>query len=170
MLEGIALCGNRKFGSGRISATVGSLDAASRMSAMHPRRTRSLPTLWLLMTACLATPAAALAQTFPPLQGDRYLLQVRSQLEPVAINRIHAWTLELRDRDGALVTDATITVRGGMPAHQHGLPTAPRVTEVLGPGRYLLEGMKFQMGGEWEVQFLIEAPPGAETLTLAFTL
>ncbi len=123
-----------------------------------------------LLAAGLAFPLAALAQTFPPLQGDHYQLQVRSRLDPVAINRIHAWELELRDRDGTPVADANIIIGGGMPAHNHGLPTAPRVTEVLGPGRYLVEGMKFQMGGEWEVLFQIAAAPGTETLTLAFDL
>lgn len=137
---------------------------------MNRQCLRTLPFLWLMVSACLAVPSAVLAQTFPLLQGDRYQLQVRSRLAPVAINHIHAWELELRDRNGALVPDATITVGGGMPAHQHGLPTAPRITEVIGPGRYRLDGMKFQMGGEWEVRFLIDAPPGAETLTLAFTL
>ena len=34
-----------------------------------------------------------------------------------------------------------------MPEHNHGFPTAPRVTENLGEGDYLLEGMRFNMGG-----------------------
>lgn len=137
---------------------------------MYRQRIHSLRRTWLLVSASLLGPFTASAQTFPPLQGDHYELQVYSRLDPIALNRIHAWELELRDRRGALVPEAAIEVEGDMPAHRHGLPTAPRITEVLGPGRYLLEGMKFQMGGKWEVQFTIVTDHGAETLTLAFTL
>lgn len=133
----------------------------------QPLRRRPRVLLGLLAVS-LAFPMVALAQSFALLKGERYQLQVLSRLDPVAINHIHAWELELRDAKGVLVSDATLSVRGGMPAHNHGLPTAPRVTDVLGPGRYLLEGMKFQMSGEWEVHFHIEAAPGTETLTLDF--
>jgi hypothetical protein len=43
-----------------------------------------------------------------------------------------------------------------MPQHGHGLPTRPQVTRALGDGTYLVEGMKFQMGGWWVVDFTIE--------------
>lgn len=124
------------------------------------------------VSAVVATFFAApvLAGDFAPLQGEHYQLQVESRVSPVVINRIHAWELDLRDRKGLPVAQATITIRGGMPAHNHGLPTAPEVTQELAPGRYLLEGMKFQMGGEWEVHFQVNADSGQETLTLRFSL
>ena len=55
------------------------------------------------------------------------------------------------------VQDATITLDGDMPQHGHGLPTQPRVTKYLGNGDYLVEGMKFQMGGWWLVDFTMGA-------------
>ena len=55
------------------------------------------------------------------------------------------------------MTDAAITVDGDMPQHGHGLPTRPQVTKHLGNGDYLVEGMKFQMGGWWVVDFTIDA-------------
>jgi hypothetical protein len=124
---------------------------------------------WFLALG-LTGPALAAASTLVQVDGTHYQLQVQSQLEPIAINRIHAWELELRDAQGTPVPEARITVDGGMPAHNHGLPTAPRVTEVLGPGRYLLEGVKFQMPGRWEMRFRVEADPGIETLTLPLDL
>jgi hypothetical protein len=122
------------------------------------------------MALGLAAPVLATASSPVQVSGTHYRLQVQSRLEPIAINRMHAWELELRDAQGTPVPEARITVDGGMPAHHHGLPTAPRVTEVLGPGRYLLEGVKFQMPGRWEMQFRIEADPGIETLTLTLDL
>jgi hypothetical protein len=75
----------------------------------------------------------------------------------VPINKIHQWTLHVETVDGKPVENATITVDGDMPQHGHGLPTSPRVTKYLGNGDYLIDGMKFQMGGWWLMDFTIAA-------------
>ena len=62
---------------------------------------------------------------------------------------MHQWTLHVERADGTPVDDATITVDGDMPQHGHGMPTQPQVTENLGNGDYLVDGLKFQMGGWW---------------------
>ena len=76
---------------------------------------------------------------------------------PIVINQIHTWTIHVARPDDQPVTDAAITVDGDMPQHGHGLPTRPQVTKHLGNGDYLVEGMKFQMGGWWVVDFTIDA-------------
>jgi hypothetical protein len=76
---------------------------------------------------------------------------------PIAINQLHSWTIHVASADGRPVTDAAIAVDGDMPQHGHGLPTQPQVTKHLGNGDYLVEGMKFQMGGWWVVDFSIDA-------------
>ena len=73
------------------------------------------------------------------------------------LNRIHSWTIQLHDAAGAPLRDASITVSGGMPEHDHGLPTAPRVTAHLGEGRYLLEGLRFHMQGAWRLSLHVSA-------------
>lgn len=75
--------------------------------------------------------------------------------DPLPINKLHSWTLHVETVDGQPVTDAEITVDGDMPQHGHGLPTQPLVTQNLGNGDYLVEGMKFQMGGWWVIDFKI---------------
>jgi hypothetical protein len=55
-------------------------------------------------------------------------------------------------------------VDGDMLQHGHGLPTQPRVTENLGGGRYLVEGMKFKMGGWWVVDVRITADGVTDTV------
>ncbi|KQT09518.1 FixH family protein [Ramlibacter sp. Leaf400] len=87
---------------------------------------------------------------------------------PVPVGRLHAWTLHIAQIDGTPVTDATIAVDGDMPEHRHGLPTRPRVTRNLGNGDYLLEGVKFQMGGWWVMDFDITA--GGHTERVRFNL
>ena len=75
----------------------------------------------------------------------------------IPVNQMHEWTLHVESADGTPVENATITVDGDMPQHGHGLPTSPRVTEYLGNGDYRVEGLKFQMGGWWLVDFTITA-------------
>ena len=90
--------------------------------------------------------------------------------ENIVINKMHTWTLHVETVDGQPVENAVITVDGGMPQHGHGLPTAPQVTEYLGNGDYLVEGLKFQMGGWWEVRFNITAGDVTDTITFNLAL
>jgi len=128
------------------------------------------------MAACIAALSLAGAEVRAeslmdgawPSNDGLYQLGIESRLDPITINRLHRWVLTLTDAAGNPVEGATIDVDGGMPAHNHGLPTAPRVTRYLGDGRYLLEGMRFHMQGEWELSFVIEAAPGTDTVYLSF--
>ena len=57
-----------------------------------------------------------------------------------------------------------------MPQHNHGFPTTPEVTEELGDGDYMIEGMKFSMGGWWELQLSINAAAGSDSVTFNIVL
>jgi hypothetical protein len=69
------------------------------------------------------------------------------------------------DAQGRPVDGASIAVDGGMPEHGHGLPTQPRVTRALGGGLYEIEGLRFNMGGWWELKLAIDSPAGADRVT-----
>jgi hypothetical protein len=103
-------------------------------------------------------------------QSDQGLFKVSytASTGTVPINQIHQWTLHVERADGTPVEDATIAVDGDMPQHGHGLPTRPRVTQNLGNGDYLVDGMKFQMGGWWLMDFNITA--GGETDAVHFNM
>ena len=81
-----------------------------------------------------------------------YKLTVSPRPATAPVGRLHTWTVALRTSKGTPVRGARINVLGDMPAHGHGLPTKPRARETA-PGRYAIEGMKFQMGGAWYVEF-----------------
>ena len=101
---------------------------------------------------------------------QHFAVRFTSHLDPIAINTMHTWTLHIRGRSGKPVTDATVQVEGGMPDHDHGLPTRPRVTQNLGGGDYLLEGMKFHMGGRWQVTLLVEQGETSDRVTFELDL
>lgn len=84
-----------------------------------------------------------------------FAVSYESELQPIEINRIHIWLLHIETTSGDPVVGADIEVVGGMPLHNHGLPTRPLVTEDLGDGNYRLEGMRFHMAGDWEVKINI---------------
>ncbi len=101
-------------------------------------------------------PADLDLSTTRPSNHGVYQVSYTPRRTPIVINQIHAWTIHVATPDGQPVADATITVDGDMPQHGHGLPTRPQVTKQLGNGDYLVEGMKFQMGGWWVVDFTID--------------
>jgi hypothetical protein len=121
----------------------------------------------LILAGCSSSPASSTTSASAPANLDfsttrlseagRYRVSFTSELNPIAINRLHTWTLHVETPDGAPVENAMIQVHGDMPEHRHGMPTAPKVTQYLGDGNYRVEGMRFQMGGWWEVVFEIEA-------------
>lgn len=99
-----------------------------------------------------------------PSLNTLYVGTLAPQENHLPIGQFHRWELELRSASGDAVAGAEIAISGGMPAHGHGLPTAPQVTRYLGDGRYLIEGMRFNMAGAWVLEFQINAPQGNDRL------
>lgn len=91
-------------------------------------------------------------------------------LDPIVINQIHEWIVHIEDADGNPIENAHVHVDGGMPQHGHGLPTAPQVTEYLGNGDYLVEGMKFNMGGWWVMTVDVEVDGQTDRATFNMVL
>lgn len=89
-------------------------------------------------------------------QPEGLQVSMYSEQLPLTINRMHRWVIRLHDSTNGPVSGAAITVDGGMPAHDHGLPTSPQVSEAEEAGEYWLDGMRFHMNGEWTLQLLIE--------------
>jgi hypothetical protein len=109
--------------------------------------------LLALLLSVTSLPALAQGQV---LRSDGLQVELRSQVQPPPLNQMHSWLITLRNADGAPLDGARIRVEGGMPAHDHGLATRPEVTAEQGEGRYLLEGVRFHMAGEWLLQLQIE--------------
>ena len=64
-------------------------------------------------------------------------------------------------RSNQLVKDVEIFIDGGMPAHGHGLPTAPKVVWSEEKKVHLIKGLKFSMPGQWALNFKVNAKDDA---------
>lgn len=127
--------------------------------------------LWQVLFGLVALlPAAvtvAIADTNKPISwfqeskesnSGAFEVTLDSNSSVASLNDFQNWLLTVRNnKSGEIVSRARINVSGGMPMHGHGLPTQPQATEYLGKGQYKLEGVKFNMHGQWELAFEITA-------------
>jgi hypothetical protein len=121
-----------------------------------PDRLRLAAILTIASAIGAITAAGAAAESLSAVSQPAGLhVSMHSELEPLAINQMHSWVITVQDAQGEPIDDAQIQVDGGMPLHNHGLATSPQVTETLGQGRYLLQGMRFHMNGDWELRLQI---------------
>lgn len=91
-------------------------------------------------------------------------------VEPLAKRKLQQVQVVVQDAAGQPVEGASLEVDGGMPQHGHGLPTRPRMTKRLGEGRYQVDGVRFNMGGWWELKFAVSAAAGTDSVTFNLSL
>ena len=90
--------------------------------------------------------------------------------EPLRPRQMQTILVVVADLAGHTVDGATIAIDGGMPQHGHGLPTRPRVTRNLGDGVYEIGGVRFNMGGWWELSLDITSSVGSDKITFNLAL
>lgn len=115
----------------------------------------------LLFITLLSGPIALADTTESPpwnavTRNGLYQITLGPQDGSVRINAMQKWVVTVRDSKGSAVTNARILIDGGMRAHGHGLPTKPQITQHLGEGRYLIEGVRLNMVGEWTLMIGVE--------------
>ncbi|MDE0982094.1 MAG: FixH family protein [Gammaproteobacteria bacterium] len=126
--------------------------------------------LSLLLTLFFANAADV---RLPDLNGvtDKGLkIEIYSELSPLSINQIHSWHVRVLDRNNEILELEELNVYGGMPEHDHGLPTQPEVTTRLDNGDYLLEGVRFHMQGHWQLQVELQLNGVEDTAIIDFDL
>lgn len=126
----------------------------------------------VLIAAIVATQQSDSATNTDSWESSRGLYRVSftSSLDPVEINRIHEWVLHIETAAGEAVGNATLSISGGMPEHDHGLPTAPRVTQNLGDGDYRVQGLRFHMPGAWLLEITIDDGVQTDTVAIDFVI
>lgn len=97
--------------------------------------------------------------------------QLQSELQCVtapAVGDFQNCTLKLNSTQ-TLPSDLTIAMDGGMPAHGHGLPTAPKVVATVKVGEYRIEGLKYSMTGEWLLGFMLQSKSMNDKIVYKFS-
>ena len=115
-------------------------------------------------------PAASEFGTGPRTSAQGLFVATLEGAQTLEPRRMYKLQVSVTDQAGRPVSNATIEVDGGMPEHGHGLPTRPRVTRNLGAGAYEISGVRFNMGGWWELTLSIESPSGIDTVTFNLSL
>ena len=130
---------------------------------------RCILAIWLLPIAVLAqTPNVS---SFVLASSNQiFKLVIEPELSPLRINKMHNWTIDLTSSDGVALIDARISISGGMPEHNHGLPTSPQISSTSTPGRYVAQGIRFHMPGSWEISLNINHKGKTDTVSLKFNL
>ena len=139
------------------------------MSRRRARRSSSLVAIFLTFIFAAPDTIAEENESWTSHEGH-FTVSFESELQPLTINKIHSWILHVADSDGNAISNAQLVVTGGMPEHNHGLPTSPAVTAPLDDGNYKVEGMRFHMRGYWEIRVSIDTGTEHDDVTITLSL
>lgn len=132
----------------------------------------------LLLGVILSASTSLLAaesstENSPDLSGSTVQglkVEIYSSLSPLLINQIHSWHIRVLDANNLPVAVEQLSITGGMPDHDHGLPTQPQVTARLENGDYLLEGVRFHMPGKWQLVISLKQSGEDDRAVIEFQL
>jgi len=102
--------------------------------------------------------------------NGRYAIQLLPAKVPVPINEWVDFAIQVRRRDGGPVQLTELALDGGMPAHGHGLPTAPTVLRTDRPDQFRATGVRFNMEGRWELRVMIVDGQGGDAAVFSLDL
>jgi hypothetical protein len=115
-------------------------------------------------------PAAEAFGLGPRVSANKTYTATLQPQEPLRVRKLQTVPVLITDSQGHPVEHAIISVDGGMPEHGHGLPTQPHVKRTLGGGVYEIEGVRFNMGGWWELKLAVDSAAGVDTVTFNLSL
>jgi hypothetical protein len=121
------------------------------------------------LTAPQSAPGPDISRSKKTANG-LFVASIQPERGVIRQGELQSWLLTLKTVNGDSVEGAAISVSGGMPQHNHGLPTSPQATDYLGEGRYRIEGLKFTMSGVWQLRFAISAAAGSDTVVFNVVL
>lgn len=149
-------------------------ERTDRMNKFMIKNTLLLTCILVALTACKAektattstTPAWELTQA---TENGLFKVNLMCRHMP-SVGPFQDCQIELQDRQGQAITEAKISIEGGMPIHGHGLPTAPVVSPLDGQGHYRIDGLQYNMPGPWLLGFLIKTTAGQDKVVFSFEI
>jgi len=102
--------------------------------------------------------------------GGHYRISARPAVIPVELHQMHEWIVGIELIGDTRPIPTAVHFDGGMPSHGHGFVTQPRVTQNLGGGEFLIEGVKFHMPGDWVLKITVIGRNSSDQVTLPLTI
>ena len=124
----------------------------------------------LAMARGIERPAEAEFGFGPRASANQTYKATLQPRQPLRLRQLQTVPVRIVDGSGRPIDGAQVAIDGGMPEHLHGLPTRPRIGRALGDGVYEIEGLRFSMGGWWELKLAIESPAGMDSVTFNLAL
>ena len=123
-----------------------------------------------LLGLCFASTSNAALPDLSGVTNNGLKIEIYSELSPLAINQIHNWELRVVNDSNVTLELEKLLVTGGMPEHNHGLPTQPQLTGRVANGNYLIEGIRFHMQGLWQIKIEIQVNGLVDTASIEFKM
>ena len=136
----------------------------------------ALAACMLKLCGCAGMPsttgsAPALDFSLTRMSPDKqFVITLVPPADAIQLQQFHVWRIKVATPNGEPLTDALVYLNAGMPEHGHGLPTRPSVTKEISPGTYLVEGVKFNMSGWWEIYVAVQKVPASDVTTFNYLL
>jgi hypothetical protein len=128
----------------------------------------------LFQTGCANAPVQSVPNLDLALTRDspnkQFVITLIPPAEAIRIQQFHHWRIKVATASGEPLTGALVYLNAGMPEHGHGLPTRPAVTREIAPGMYLVEGVKFNMSGWWEIYVAVQKVPASDVTTFNYII
>ena len=101
-----------------------------------------------------------------PTDGGSFTVAWAPSPDPIALSEEFDLAITVADAGGGPPAGARLGVDATMPAHGHGMPVLPTVSEQA-PGQFLAEGLLFQMAGGWVLELVVETDTAIERASFA---
>ncbi len=142
--------------------------------------------LFVFLVACTPVPEPAPSPALEPgvvrrtTQSGYYEVDVKFKPEKPGLGELFEVEAVARTRDGLPLEVGKVLLNARMPQHNHGMETdpvhSPGECDAAGTacthpgGRYLSQGFKFHMPGEWTVTIEVTGPRGTDTTSYVYEM
>jgi len=110
-----------------------------------------------------------------PTSNGHYVVEVVPEPNPIPFQELFELTVRVWQSDRRAEPAESVAldqVRARMPAHDHGMKTAPEIREQK-PGEFVVEGMRFHMrgsgeDGRWVLELVLNGDQGIDEASFEY--
>lgn len=150
-------------------ALLGALLLAGACAPPAPDSAQSAPGENTAAGAVAAAPAEPVLRTAVTREG-RYQVSIGPRSGEIPLRELHAWRVRVADAAGRPVTPERVVLDATMPGHGHGMDSKPAPSGIDEDGSVIVEGMRFQMAGDWSFSVRVLGPAGPDVASISWNI